>query len=144
MVDHDKSDTSVFWDDLARDLEDPEFLREYVRESVRIAVVDQIMNTLDQAREAAALSKAALARATSREPAALRRLFSAEHTNPTLGTLAELATALGLRITVEPLAPAERKVLTEPLLEGRSADTKALAHYLGEMRAEARRPKVPA
>ena len=27
---------SLFWEDLAADLQDPEFLREYVRESVRL------------------------------------------------------------------------------------------------------------
>lgn len=31
---------TAFWDDLARDLEDPEFLREYVAESMRIATID--------------------------------------------------------------------------------------------------------
>jgi hypothetical protein len=43
---------SAFWDDLARDLRDPEFLREYVAESVRIATIDRIVNELDAAREA--------------------------------------------------------------------------------------------
>ena len=45
---------SVFWDDLASDLEDPEFLREYVAESIRIATIDRIVNELDTARAAAA------------------------------------------------------------------------------------------
>lgn len=36
--------TNLFWEDLAADLEDPKFLRAYVRESVQIAVVDAIMN----------------------------------------------------------------------------------------------------
>src|ERR1700691_1515211 len=39
---------SQFWDDLATDLEDPEFLREYVRESVRIATIDDLVNELDE------------------------------------------------------------------------------------------------
>src|SRR6202043_2388843 len=37
---------SAFWDDLASDLEDPEFLREYVAESIRIATIDRIVNQL--------------------------------------------------------------------------------------------------
>lgn len=130
---------SVFWKDLARDLEDPEFLRDYVRESVRIATIDRLVNELDGAREAAKLSKAALARAISAEPAAMRRLFSAGHVNPTLGTLAEVAAALGMRVTLEPLATAERNAVTKPLLEGQSADTKALAQRLAAMR-QPRRP----
>ena len=44
---------SVFWDDLASDLEDPEFLREYVAESIRIATIYRIVNQLDTARSAA-------------------------------------------------------------------------------------------
>lgn len=125
---------STFWDDLAEDLEDPELLREYVRESVRIATIDQLVNALDQAREAAHLSKAELARAISSEPAVVRRLFSAGHVNPTLGTLAELAAALGMRVTLEPLAPEERKQVTKPLLEGSSADLRALAKHVTAMR----------
>lgn len=125
---------ATFWDDLARDLEDPEFLREYVRESIRIATIDQLVNALDAAREAAGLSKAELARAISAEPAVVRRLFSAGHVNPTLGTLAEVAAALGMRITLEPLSAEERKQVTQPLLEGRSADPKALAEHVTALR----------
>jgi transcriptional regulator with XRE-family HTH domain len=128
----------VFWDDLARDLEDPEFLREYVRESIRIATVDRLVNELDDAREAAGLSKAALARAISAEPATMRRLFSAGHVNPTLGTLAEVAAALGMRVTLEPLATSERDEVTRPLLAGQSANTRALAERLSEMRRRSR------
>ena len=124
----------AFWEDLAEDLQDPEFLRHYVVESIRIATIDRIVNTLEGARDAADLSKAALARAISAEPAAVRRLFSAGHVNPTLGTLAEVAAALGMRITLEPLPAGERAAVTAPLLEGRAADTRALAKHLGELR----------
>jgi DNA-binding phage protein len=133
---------SVFWDDLAKDLEDPDFLRDYVVESIRIATIDQVVNALDDAREAAGLTKAALARAISAEPAVVRRLFSAGHVNPTLGTLAEVAAALGMRLTLEPMAVAERKAVTRPLLEGKSADTRALAEHLDEMRSPRRRESV--
>ncbi|MFB6663728.1 helix-turn-helix domain-containing protein [Streptomyces parvus] len=128
------AERSAFWDDLAEDLQDPEFLRHYVVESIRIATIDRIVNELDEARDAADLSKAALARAISADPAVVRRLFSAKHVNPTLGTLAEVAAALGMRITLEPLPPAERKSVTEPLLDVRAADTQALAQHLSELR----------
>lgn len=88
---------------LARDLEDPEFLREYIVESMRIATVDAVVNELDDAREAAGLSKADLARAIQVEPATIRRLFVSDRPNPTLGMLAEVAAALGMRLTLEPL-----------------------------------------
>lgn len=124
----------AFWRDLARDLDDPEFLREYVVESIRIATIDSIVNALDDARAAAGMSKAELARAISSEPAVVRRLFSASGVNPTLGTLAEVAAALGMRVTLEPLAASERKAVTEPLLEGRTADARGLARHLTELR----------
>jgi DNA-binding phage protein len=110
---------SIFWDDLRRDLEDPEFLREYITESVRIATIDAIVNALDAARESAGLSKADLARAIGAEPATIRRLFSAGEVNPTLGTLAEVATALGMRISIEPMPEDERLALTQALHDGR-------------------------
>ena len=122
--------TSAFWDDLARDLEDPEFLREYVVDSIRIATIDSVINALDEAREAAGLSKAELARAIQAEPATIRRLFSSDQANPTLGTLAEVGATLGFRVTLEPLPESERRYVTRPLLEGRAADTRKLALHL--------------
>jgi DNA-binding phage protein len=133
--------TSAFWDDLAQDLQDPEFLREYVTQSMRIATIDEVVNALDDAREAAGLSKAELARAIQAEPATIRRLFASATPNPTLGTLAEVAAALGMRITVEPLDEEERKRVTEPLLAGRSADPTSLARHIHGVRT---RVKVPA
>jgi transcriptional regulator with XRE-family HTH domain len=132
----------AFWDDLARDLQDPDFLRDYVVETVRIATIDAIVNELDEAREAAGLSKAELARAISAEPAVIRRLFSASGVNPTLGTLAEVAAALGMRVALVPLPPPERKTLTEPLLHGHAADTKSLAKHLSQVRTQRRHPAL--
>ncbi len=126
---------SAFWDDLAKDLEDPEFLRDYVVESMRIATIDRLVNELDDAREAAGLSKAELARAIGAEPATIRRLFAKGHSNPTLGTLAEVASALGLQVTLTPLAVAERRRVTQPLLEGRSVDARGLAQHLTGIRS---------
>jgi transcriptional regulator with XRE-family HTH domain len=117
----------AFWDDLAEDLKDPQFLRDYVADSIRIATIDRIVNELDAAREAAGLSKAGLARAINSEPATIRRLFSAGHVNPTLGTLAEVAAALGMRVVLEPLPAAERQQITEPLLRGSASDPLAVA-----------------
>ena len=125
----------AFWDDLARDLEDPKFLREYIVESMRIATIDSIINGLDEAREAAGLSKAELARAIKAEPATVRRLFSSDRANPTLGTLAEVGAALGLRIALEPIAEEDQRYVTRPLLEDRVANTSKLARHLEKVRA---------
>ena len=125
---------SAFWDDLAQDLQDPEFLRDYVVESMRIATIDRLVNALDEAREAAGLTKAELARAIGAEPASIRRLFASGNSNPTLGTLAEVASALGMQVTLTPLPAAERRKVTQPLLQGRVADPKALAEHLVAVR----------
>ena len=109
-----------------------------MRESVRIATIDDLVNELDEAREAAGLSKADLARAISAEPAVVRRLFSAEHVNPTVETIAAVAAALGMRLTLEPLPEPERDQITRPLREGRVADSRALAKHASEMRERKR------
>ncbi len=125
---------SMFWDDLAKDLEDPEFLRAYIVESIRIASIDRLINELDEARDAAGLNKAEVARAINVEPAVVRRLFGAGPVNPTLATVVEVAAALGLRVTVEKLPVAERKLVTEPLRTGRARDPKALADAMATKR----------
>jgi hypothetical protein len=65
------------------------------------------------------------ARAIGAEPATVRRLFSTGSANPTLGTLAEVAAALGLRISVESMPEGERESVTRPLRTG-SASRAAL------------------
>jgi len=134
--------TDVFWNDLARDLEDPAFLREYITESMRIATIDSIINALDDARVEAGMSKAELARAIDAEPATVRRLFAANQSNPTLGTIAEVAAALGLRVTVEPLGKSEQTQITKPLLEGRSASTKKLSAHLETLKTASQKRKI--
>ncbi len=110
--------TDMFWDDLARDMKDPEFAREYITESVRIATVDATISALDAARVSAGLTKADLARMTGMQPAAVRRLFSASGTNPTLGTIAEVAAVLGLRMSFAPMGQDELEAVTAALRSG--------------------------
>lgn len=124
-----------FWDDLAEDLKDPEFLRTYIVETIRITTVDRIINQLDDARVAAGLSKAALARAIGTNPDAIRRLLTAGHVNPTLGTLAEIAAVFGLRVTLESLSDRGKANVSTPLLAGEHPDPTSLAAYLSEIRA---------
>lgn len=123
----------VFWEDLREDLKDPEFLRSYVTNWVKISTTDAIINALDDARENAHLSKAALARSINAEPSTLRRIFASgvNRPNPTIGTVAEMAAALGMRLTLEPLADAERESTTRPLLDGEVEDVDALVERLG-------------
>ncbi|MFD4457024.1 XRE family transcriptional regulator [Nocardia sp. NPDC058480] len=115
------TEQSVFWEDLAEDLRDPEFLREFILEAVRIKTVDSIVNALDQARRQSDLTKATLARAVSAEPASVRRLFS-NPKNPTLHTVSELAASLGYRLTLEPLAGPGREAISGALINGSAVD----------------------
>jgi DNA-binding phage protein len=127
----------TFWDDLVEDLQDPEFLRQYVVESLRIETIDRLVNDLDSAREESGMSKAELARAVSAEPAVIRRLLSPGHRNPTIGTLAEVAGALGLRVALVPLSDEEKRHVTEPLRSGRADDVRELAQAMVGKRAHA-------
>ena len=129
------SKDSMYWADLAEDLKDPEFLRQFVLESIRIDTIDSIVNQLEDARATAGLTKADLARAIAAEPATVRRLLSqASRSNPTLGTLAELAAALGYRVSLEPV-----EVVAEPvaraLQTGTTDDAQELAAAVRELAA---------
>lgn len=118
---------SVYWDNLVEDLKDPEFLRPYLTESLRVATVDQLVDDLDEARNELGLSKAELAHAIGAEPAVIRRLLSPAHRNPTIGTLAEVAAALGLRVALVPMPDDEREQVAETLRSGMTDDPEDLA-----------------
>jgi transcriptional regulator with XRE-family HTH domain len=94
---------------LADRLRDPEFARHHAVETARIAAIDAVINQLDELREASGLTKAGLARAIGSEPSVVRRLLSAQAVNPTLATVAEVAAALGMKVTLEPMSKEERK-----------------------------------
>ncbi|MEV8514083.1 helix-turn-helix transcriptional regulator [Dactylosporangium sp. NPDC051484] len=139
----DTTERSVFWDDLAADLTDPEFLRQYIVETMRITTIDQVVNALDDARMVAGLSKAEVARAIAAQPSVVRRLFTEHHGNPTLGTLAAVAAVLGMRVTLEPLPQAVREYVTDPLLAGGATDVQATASCLHNLRANRSKTSVP-
>jgi len=106
---------SAFWDDHAGDLGDSEYRHQFVLETARIQAVDALINKLDELREVEGLSKADLARAIDREPAAVRRLLTAQQVNPTVALVADVAAALGFRLTLEPLDDKARAEVTERL-----------------------------
>jgi len=99
------------------------------------------INELDRSRTAAGLSKAALARATGTEPAVIRRLFTAPGANPTRSTLAGVAAALGLQVTLEPLPAPERELITAALQSGQA--TVATAKVATQLRTARPRPVLP-
>ncbi len=82
-------------------MQDPEFQREYELARAQIEQVDRVIRQLDALRIQVGLSKADLARLIGRNPAALRRLFTAE-VNPELRTVAALASALDAEVQIVP------------------------------------------
>lgn len=121
---------SVYWEDLVEDLKDPEFLREYVLESLRIHSIDSIINQLDEAREAAGLSKADLARVISAQPSTVRRLLgTTTASNPTLGTVSEVAASLGMQLALVPIPDSEASI-PQALQTGTIDDPSDVLHAL--------------
>jgi DNA-binding phage protein len=87
----------------ARRASEPGYAEAY-DEARRRDAIDRLVRALDDRREELGLSKAELARRAELAPEAVRRLFSADSPNPTIGTLTALADALGLE-----LVPQRRK-----------------------------------
>lgn len=94
-------DTSYHDQRHAARMQDAGYRREYERARAEIEQVDTVMRQLDQLREQMGLSKAQLARLIGKDPAALRRLFTAE-VNPELKTVAALASALDAEVRIVP------------------------------------------
>ena len=93
---------------LARRMEDPEFRAEYERASREIRAIDTIVNALDGLREDHGLSKAELARAIGKNPAAVRRLLTAP-ANPELRTVVAMADALDADVVIVPRSGRARR-----------------------------------
>lgn len=84
---------------------EPAYREAYEGARARIDAIDLVMRAIDERRVALNLSKAELARRAGIKEAAVRRLFSAERPNPTLGTIVALAGVLELQICPVPIAP---------------------------------------
>jgi DNA-binding XRE family transcriptional regulator len=94
---------------LARRLhDDPEFRAEFERQQREIAAIDAIVSTLDELREKHGLTKADLARAIDKNPAAIRRLLTASG-NPELRTVVAIAAALDAEVRIVPRKPNQRR-----------------------------------
>lgn len=101
---------SAFYQDLEKNLKNPEFAAAYQREAIRIKMIDDLINQLDDARAIEGISKTELALAIQQEPANVRRFFTSKRRNPTISSLIDISLALGFRIKLEPLTKAEKKL----------------------------------
>jgi DNA-binding XRE family transcriptional regulator len=93
---------------LARQLEDPEFRTEYEKATRQMAAIDAIVNGLDSLRAEHRVTKAELAREIGRNPASVRRLFTAP-ANPELRTLVAMADALDADVVIVPRSRPRRR-----------------------------------
>jgi DNA-binding XRE family transcriptional regulator len=74
---------------------------EYERARQEIEQIDAVIRSLDELREDAGLSKAELARRVGRNPASIRRLFTAEQARPELPLIISIANALDASIEIK-------------------------------------------
>lgn len=82
-------------------LADEDTRAEYDRARSEIEQIDAVIRSLDELREDAGMSKAELARRVGRNPASIRRLFTAEQTRPELPLIISIANALNASIEIK-------------------------------------------
>ncbi len=81
-------------------LADEDTRAEYERARSEIEQIDAVIRSLDE-REDAGMSKAELARRVGRNPASIRRLFTAEQARPELPLIISIANALDASIEIK-------------------------------------------
>jgi DNA-binding phage protein len=82
----------------AQRAEEPGYAEAYDEAGRRIDQIDRLVLALDEQRETMGITKAELARRAGIAPEAIRRLFSTDSPNPTIGTLTAVADALDLEL----------------------------------------------
>ncbi len=82
-------------------LADEDTRAEYERARREIEQIDTLIRSLDELRENAGMSKAELARRIGRNPAGIRRLFTAEQVRPELPLIVSIADALDASIEIK-------------------------------------------
>lgn len=85
----------------------PEEIEHYEQTVRTVALIREFLMVIDAERQHAGLSKAELARRIGADPSVVRRLFSNKASNPTLRTVLDMLSTLG--IDVELKAKAKRR-----------------------------------
>lgn len=94
-----KQNASARW--LAKKMESDTFRAAYEQAGKEIDAIDTFMRLVDERRLELGVTKAALARRIGQNETSLRRLLTSGG-NPTLKTMLELASELGLTLTLAP------------------------------------------
>jgi DNA-binding XRE family transcriptional regulator len=95
-------DTSYYTKRRQEWLADEDTHAEYDRARQEIEQIDAVIRSLDELREDAGMSKAELARRVGRNPASIRRLFTAEQARPELPLIISIANALDASVEIKP------------------------------------------
>jgi DNA-binding XRE family transcriptional regulator len=82
-------------------LADNDTRAEYERARREIEQIDTVIRSLDELRQDAGMSKAELARRVGRNPASIRRLFTAEQARPELPLIISIANALDANVEIK-------------------------------------------
>jgi transcriptional regulator with XRE-family HTH domain len=124
---------SVFWDDLEKQLADPESRRLFVIEQNRIQTADRVMNAVIDALEKSGLTRADVARAIGAHSSAVRRLLNqgSGPVNPTLQTLSDVAAVLGYQVELVPMKAQARREVTDQLVRPSNGATSGTAARSG-------------
>lgn len=101
MKQQEQVPVGTFWDDLNRDLDDPEVRRDFEANAVRIQMIDRIMNSIEQQREAVGLSRADLAKAIGGKPRSVKGFFLRRRKAYDVKNLLDIATVLGMDVEVK-------------------------------------------
>ena len=97
------------WDEIrAHKLAAPEMQERYERTQRSVLLTRQLLQRIDAEREKAGLTKAELAQRAGVNPSAMRRLFTAETSKPTLRMLLSIFDALGLEVVLRPKTSARK------------------------------------
>jgi len=86
-------------------MKDRKFAPAYREARTGVDSVDAFMRSLEGARATAGVSKAKLAQLTGTQPAAMRRLLTADAPNPTLSTVMGILRSLGYGLALVPKQP---------------------------------------
>lgn len=99
--------SSPFYRDLAASTADESERAYFELELLRIRMIDDLINQLDELRANNSIEKAAIARGLQQQPASIRRFFTRKAPNPTISSVIDVAIMLGQRVTLAPLDVSE-------------------------------------
>jgi ribosome-binding protein aMBF1 (putative translation factor) len=96
---------------LDEQLADPEFKKGFDRELAHLQAFVELVRAFDRARERQKLSKKDVADRMGRHPSAVSRLLKGDGANPTLETIADMADAVGVQVSIHirPLSKSAQK-----------------------------------